>query len=84
MSEHENTEGHAHGAAGDPRWTEHLARAAEAFAREMRGAMPEEFAKHARGSLHEALLAIRSLIDAGIERIEREEGAMKAKKVKVE
>lgn len=84
MSEQEQTKDTAHGTACDPRWTEHLARAAEAFAHEMRGAMPEEFTKHARGSLHEALLAIRSLIDAGIQKIEREEAAIKAKKVKVE
>jgi hypothetical protein len=80
MEEHD----HAHGAPGDPRWTEHLARAAEAFAREMRGAVPDEFAKHARGSIRETLLAIRSLIDSGIQRIDREERERTARRVKVE
>lgn len=65
-------------------WTEHLARAAEAFAHEMRGRVPEEFTKHARGSLKEGLLAMRSLLDAGIERIEREEREKTARHVPVE
>jgi len=65
-------------------WTEHLARAAEAFAHEMRERVPEEFTKHARGSLKEGLLAMRSLLDAGIERIEREEREKTARHVPVE
>jgi hypothetical protein len=65
-------------------WTEHLARAAEAFAREMRERVPDEFTKHARGSLKEGLLAMRSLLDAGIERIEREEREKTARHVPVE
>jgi hypothetical protein len=59
----------------EPRWTEHLANAAEAFARELRGSVPQDFSGHARGSMREALLAVRSLLDAGIERLEREEKA---------
>jgi len=65
-------------------WTEHLARAAEAFARELRERVPEEFTKHARGSLKEGLLAMRSLLDAGIERIEREEREKTARHVPIE
>ncbi len=69
----------------DTEWAEHLARAAEAFAREMRGVVPDDFSKHARGSLKEALLAVRSLIDTGIERLEKEpEKTRAARKVKVE
>ena len=59
--------------AGDVRWTEHLARAAEAFADELRGSVPEDFSSHARGSVREALLAVRSLLDGGIDRLEAEE-----------
>ena len=46
--------------------------------------MPEEFTKHARGSLKEGLLAMRSLLDAGIERIEHEEREKTARHVPVE
>ena len=69
---------------GEPRWTEHLARAAEAFAHELRGCVPENFSDHARGSLREALLAVRSLLDTGIDRLEEEEGKAKPQKVEVE
>jgi hypothetical protein len=68
----------------DPRWTEHLMRAADAFARELRGTVPEEFSRHARGSVREALLAVRGLIDASIERLDREEQAQPARKIEVE
>ncbi len=68
----------------DARWTEHLMRAADAFAREIRGAVPEEFSRHARGSVREALLAVRGLIDASIERLDREEPAPPAHQIEVE
>jgi hypothetical protein len=65
-------------------WAEHLARAAEAFAREMRGSVPEEFTKHARSSVKEGLLAMRSLLDAGISRIDRVEREKTVRRVPVE
>jgi hypothetical protein len=55
------------------RWSEHLARAAEAFAAELRGVVPDDFSSHARGSIREALLAVRSLLDTGIDRLKTEE-----------
>ena len=67
----------------DPRWTEHLARAAELFAAELRQCVPGEFSGHARGSLREALMAVRSLLDLGIERLEQEEKT-EPRKVEVE
>jgi hypothetical protein len=67
----------------EPRWTEHLARAAESFAAELRGGVPGDFSDHARGSLREALLALRSLLDVGIERLEHEEQAA-PRKIEVE
>jgi hypothetical protein len=67
----------------DARWTEHLCRAADAFAAEMRGAVPPEFTKHAQGSMREALLAVRSLVDTAIDRMDRE-AKPKARKVDVE
>jgi hypothetical protein len=69
----------------EERWTEHLCNAADAFAREMRGVVPDDFSKHARGSLREALMAIRSIIDTGIDKLEEEEkqGA-KPRKIEVE
>ena len=72
-------------APGDEaRWCEHLLRAAEAFAREMRGAVPEGFSTHARGSLREALLAVRSLIDSGVDRLDREAHGKEARRIEVE
>ncbi len=68
----------------EPRWTEHLARAAEAFAVELRSCVPEKFSDHARGSLREGLLAVRSLLDTGIERLEQEEKRAEPRKVEVE
>ncbi len=65
------------------RWTEHLLRAAEGFARELRGAVPEDFRDHARQSARQALLALRSLLDSGIECLEKKE-ARAARKVPVE
>ncbi len=69
--------------AEDPRWTEHLMRAVHAFAWEMRGAVPDEFSRHARGSVREGLLAVRSLIDSSIERLDRDE-QQPARKIEVE
>lgn len=68
---------------GETRWTEHLARAAESFARELRGTVPEDFSGHARGSMREALMAVRSLLDLGIERLD-EKGKAEPRKVEVE
>lgn len=80
MAEHDGTQ-----ASGEEaRWCEHLVRAVEAFAREMRGAVPEEFSAHARGSLREALLAIRSIIDTGVERLDPEAHAGEARHIEVE
>lgn len=68
----------------EPLWTEHLARAAECLADELRRCVPAEFSNHARGSLREALLAVRSLLDTGIERLAEEERKTKPRKVEVE
>jgi hypothetical protein len=66
------------------RWSQHLVRAVDAFAREMHGAVPPEFARHARGSARECLLAIRSLIDAKIARIDAMESNQERRQVPVE
>lgn len=71
--------------AKEDRWTEHLRRAADAFCDEMGDAVPNEFSRHARGSLREALLAIRSVIDTGIDKLNEEEKQKSApRKVEVE
>jgi hypothetical protein len=81
MAPKERTEEAAEGV----RWTEHLCRAADAFAREMRGVVPDDFSRHARGSFREALLAIRSIVDTGIQKLDEEDAAKKGpRKVKVE
>jgi hypothetical protein len=68
----------------DTQWTQHLVRAIEAFGREMRDVVPDDFSKHTRGSMREALLAVRSLIDASIERLDCKEGPPEARKIEIE
>lgn len=53
----------------------------------MRGLLPAEFWQHRRAAHREALLAVRSLLDAAIERADREPPARKSrapKKITVE
>lgn len=69
---------------GELRWTEHLLRAAEAFARDMKGVVPDRFTHHSRSSIREALCAVRSLLDCGIEHLEDEPGPARRRKVDVE
>jgi len=56
-------------------WEDHLAAAIKAFRREMKEArgeiFPAEFHTHRRAAQREMLLALRALIDAKIERIEK-------------
>jgi Sec-independent protein translocase protein TatA len=72
-------------------WEDHLAAAIKAFrkeAKEWRGELlPEEFKTHRRAAQREMLLAMRSLIDAKIEKLEKAEkdkAASKATRIKVE
>jgi hypothetical protein len=77
----------SHETAAEDRWNEHLMRAVDAFAREMRGVVPDDFSKHARGTLREALMAVRSLIDTGIDKLDDEEAderTRQPRKVEVE
>ena len=57
--------------------------AAEAFAAELRGVVPDDFSSHARGTLREALLAVRSLLDTGIDRLETQEPKKPRKTLKI-
>lgn len=71
-------------------WEDHLAAAIKAFrkeAKEWRGELfPEEFRAHQRAARREMLLAVRSLIDAKIEKLEAQEkrSAPTATRIKVE
>lgn len=65
-----------------PEWTEHLGKAFEAFLRDLRGLVPEETQTHLKASQKEFLLALRSLLDREIERLEGEP-ERKARKVEV-
>ncbi|MDE3088194.1 MAG: hypothetical protein KGJ80_02255 [Chloroflexota bacterium] len=72
-------------------WEDHLAATIKAFrkeAKEWRGDLfPAEFKTHRRAAHRETLLALRSLIDAQIEKIEAAEKvktAPKATRIKVE
>ena len=66
---------------------EHMRAAGEAFVSQWKSLIPKEFWEHGRAARREGLLALRSLVDAAIERIEETEGAPKRtsrRKVKVE
>ncbi len=51
--------------------------------RQRRGLLPEEFHNHVRAAHKETLLAVRSLLDAAIEHVEKPR-SKKATKIKVE
>jgi len=68
---------------GRPEWVEHLGKALEAFIRDLRGVLPEETYEHLRASQRESLLAVRSLIDRQIERLEKRPEKV-ARKVEVQ
>ncbi|MFQ6013842.1 MAG: hypothetical protein ACE5NP_00180 [Anaerolineae bacterium] len=71
-------------------WDEHFAKGMAGLWKEMMAAgeqflPPEEFRRHCRAAGKEALLAVRSLFDTAIERLEEEKPAKKkATKIKVE
>jgi hypothetical protein len=72
-------------------WEDHLAAAIKAFrkeAKEWHGELlPEEFRTHRRAARREMLLAMRSLIDAKIEKLdaaEKDQAAPKTTRIKVE
>ena len=52
--------------------------------RRRRGLLPEEFHKHVRAARKETLLAVRSLLDAAIESMEKPRPRKKTTKIKVE
>jgi hypothetical protein len=64
-------------------WVEHLGKAVEAFIREVKTILPEETREHLRGSRKEFLLAVRSLVDRQIEKLEKESQS-KARRVEVQ
>lgn len=49
-----------------------------------RGLLPEEFHNHIRAARKETLLAVRSLMDAAIEGVEKPRPKKRATKIKVE
>jgi hypothetical protein len=70
-------------------WEDYLAKTIKAFRTEVheggsKGLWPEEFWKHRRGAKKEMLLAWRSLLDAAIERLEKEPEKKKAEKITVQ
>lgn len=54
------------------------------FRASLRSFLPEEFWEHRRAARREMLLAMRSLIDAAIERIEEEEAPERKRAEKIE
>lgn len=70
-------------------WEDHLAAAIKAFRKELQmwhaEMLPTEFHAHRRAAQREMLLALRALIDAKLERIEKtEHAAPKATRIPVE
>ncbi len=66
-------------------WLKLLAEANRTLRATMGGALPDEFWQHVRSSRKEGLLAARCLIDAQIERMERQDdkGERKATKISI-
>ncbi len=64
-------------------WVEYLGKAVEAFIRDVKGILPEETCEHLRGSRKEFLLAVRSLVDRQIDKLDKE-GQAKARRVEVQ
>ncbi len=64
-------------------WVQHLGKAAESLARDIRGIIPEESYGHLRASRREFWLAIRSIIDRRITSLE-EEGPPTARRLQVQ
>lgn len=75
--------------AEEKTWEDHLAAAIKAFRQEAKewhaGLFPAEFHTHRRAAQRETLLALRALIDAKIERLEKaDQAAPKATRIPVE
>lgn len=73
----------------DKTWEDHLAAAIKAFRKELKDwrdeMLPTEFHTHCRAAQREMLLALRALIDAKIERIEKADKVTpKATRISVE
>lgn len=64
------------------KWIEHLSDAFEAFTEELAELIPEETRKHLRNARKELLLALRTLIDKKIEKLEKPK--KEVKKVEIE
>lgn len=64
------------------KWIEHLAQACDSFMEEMFSFVPEETKKHLKNARKEVLLALKSVIERRIEKLEKPEKEIK--KVKVE
>lgn len=66
-------------------WEDHLAETIKAFRKEMKGwqgdMFPTEFHTHRRAAHREVLLAWRALIDARIEKLEKQDQEQTAPKV---
>lgn len=54
-------------------WMEHLNKAFDSFFKEMKDLVPEETYGHFKNSRREFLLALRSLLDKKIEKLEKKE-----------
>jgi|Deesub1362B_J571_1020462.scaffolds.fasta_scaffold29000_2 hypothetical protein len=56
----------------EKKWVEYLSKAVDAFIDDMKTVVPDETKTHLRNSVKEFMLAIRTLIDRKIEKIEGE------------
>ena len=73
----------------EPEFVQHSRAAGKAFVAQWKSLIPEEFWEHRRAARREGLLALRSLVDAAIERLEKPEDnppkrRRSSRKVKVE
>lgn len=64
-------------------WVIYLGKAVESFIKEIKGTFPEETKDHVRNAFKEMMLALRSLLDEGITKMEKKTESKKVRKVKV-
>lgn len=65
-------------------WRKHFAKGFDALFDELKDTVPADFKTHTKNSIKEVLLAMESLLDKGIERLEEKGGSKKSpKKVEV-
>ncbi len=57
----------------EAKWMSYLGKAVDAFLEDVKGSVPDELKKHLKTSIKEMLLAARTVIDKGVEKLDTTE-----------